>query len=78
MGQVKVPAILRFPNDDDFLFNHVWGKTFWHKRDPQSKICIVRETEQYMQVAQWLKINLARGYLSPSVTLQGGYFRCTF
>ena len=27
MGQVKVPAILRFPNDDDFLFNHVWGKT---------------------------------------------------
>ena len=27
MGQVKVPEILRFPNDDGFLFNHVWGKT---------------------------------------------------
>ena len=25
MGQVKVPEILRFPNDDGFLFNHVWG-----------------------------------------------------
>ena len=23
MGQVKVPEILRFPNDDGFLFNHV-------------------------------------------------------
>ena len=27
MSQVKVPEILRFPNDDGFLFNHVWGKT---------------------------------------------------
>ena len=26
MGQVKVPEILRFPNDDGFLFNHVWTK----------------------------------------------------
>ena len=24
--QVKVPKILRFPNDDGFLFNHVWGE----------------------------------------------------
>ena len=27
MGQVKVPEILRLPNDDGFLFNHVWDKT---------------------------------------------------
>ena len=26
MGQVEVPEILRFSNDD-FLFNHVWDKT---------------------------------------------------
>jgi len=27
LGRVKVPEILRFPNDDGFLFNHIWGKT---------------------------------------------------
>lgn len=27
MGQVKVPEILRFPNNDGFLFHHIWGKT---------------------------------------------------
>jgi len=27
LGRVKVPEILRFPNDNGFLFNHVWGKT---------------------------------------------------
>lgn len=27
MGLVKVPEILRFLNDDGFLFSHVWGKT---------------------------------------------------
>ena len=26
-GKVKVPEILRFPNNDGFLFNPVWGKT---------------------------------------------------
>jgi len=35
MGQVKVPEILRFPNDDGFLFNHVWGKTL---RDGDSNV----------------------------------------
>ena len=24
LGQVKVPEILHFPNDDGFLFNHIW------------------------------------------------------
>lgn len=27
LGQVKVPEILRLPNDDRFFFNQIWGKT---------------------------------------------------
>ena len=46
MGQVKVPEILRFSNDDGFLFNHLWGKTlrggddnvFGIKQNSQAKI----------------------------------------
>ena len=42
LGQVKVPEILRFPNNDSFLFNHVWGKNFegggrecfWNQTEP--------------------------------------------
>ena len=49
MGQVKVPEILRFSNDDGFLFNHLWGKTlrdgdgnvFGIKRNSQAKISSV-------------------------------------
>ena len=41
MGQVKVPEILRFPNDDGFLFNPVWGKTL---RDGESNVLALRET----------------------------------
>ena len=68
MGQVKVPEILRFPNDDGFLFNHVRGKTlrdgddnvFGIKRNPQGKICPVQGIEHYMAVAQQLRIHLTR------------------
>jgi len=50
MGKVKVPEILRFPNNDGLLFNHVWGKTlrdgnsniFGIQRNPQSNLCPVR------------------------------------
>ncbi|RUA05683.1 MAG: hypothetical protein DSY43_04120 [Gammaproteobacteria bacterium] len=46
LGQIKVPEILRFPNDDGFLFSHVWGKTlrdgdenvFGIRRNPQTTI----------------------------------------
>lgn len=49
LGQVKVAEILRFPNDDGFLFNHVWGKTlrdgdqnvYGVRRNPQTVICPV-------------------------------------
>ena len=47
---VKVPEILHFPNDDGFLFNHVWGKTlrdgdesiFGIRRNLQLAICPIK------------------------------------
>jgi len=47
MRQIKVPEILRFPNDDGFLLNHIWGKTlrdgdgnvFGVRRNAQVEIC---------------------------------------
>ena len=53
LGRVKVPEILRFPNDDGFLFNHVWGKTlrdgdenvFGIRRNPQLAICPIKGIE---------------------------------
>ena len=54
-GQVKVPQILRFPNNDGFLFNNSWAKTvrdcnsniFGITRNPQSNICPVLVIERY-------------------------------
>ena len=51
--RVKVPESLRFPNDDGFLFNHVWGKTlrdgdenvFGIRRNPQLAICPIKGIE---------------------------------
>ena len=71
MGLVKVPEILRFPNDGGFLFNHVWRKpmrdgdnnVFGIKRNPQTKICTDQGIEHYMAMAQQLRIYLTRGYL---------------
>ena len=80
LGRVKVPEILRFPNDDGFLFNHVWGKTFRDgdenvfgiRRNPQLAICPIKGIEQYMIVAQDLKIDLTTGYLFHPTNPQGG------
>ena len=66
LGRVKVPEILRFPNDDGFLFNHVWGKTlrdgdenvFGIRRNPQLAICPIKGIEQYMAVARDLRSGL--------------------
>ena len=63
---MKVLEILRFPNDDGFLFNHVWGKTlrdgdenvFGIRRNPQLAICPIKGIEQYMLVARDIKIDL--------------------
>ena len=75
---MKVPEILRFPNDDGFLFNHVWGKTlrdgdenvFGIRRNPQLAICSIKGIEQYMVVARDLKIDLTTGYLFRLLTLR--------
>ena len=53
LGQVKVREILRFPNNDGFLLNHVWGKTlregsenvFGIRRNPQTTICPIKGIE---------------------------------
>ena len=71
LGQVKVPEILRFPNNDGFLFNHIWGKTlrdgdqnvFGVRRNPQLDICPITGIERYMEVARDVKIDLSSGYL---------------
>ena len=71
LGQVKVPEILRFPNDDGFLFNHIWGKTlrdgdhnvFGIRRNPQMTISPIRAIEHYLDVARQIKVDLTRGYI---------------
>ncbi|KAK3724613.1 hypothetical protein QZH41_001972 [Actinostola sp. cb2023] len=80
LGQIKFPEILRFPNDDGFLFSHVWGKTlrdgdenvFGIRRNPQTTICPIRGIERYMEVACEMKIDLTRGYLFRPTTPNGG------
>ena len=80
LGRVKVPEILRFPNDDGFLFNHVWGKAlsngdenvFGIRRNPQLVISPIKGIEQYMAVARDLRIDLTSGYLFRPTSPQGG------
>ena len=76
MGQVKVPEILRFPNDDGFLFNHIWGKTlrdgdknvFGVRRNAQAEICPIRGVERYMEVTRDIRVDLTSGYLFRRIT----------
>ena len=71
LGQVKVPEILRFPNDDGFLFNHIWGKTlrdgddnvFGVRRNAQAGICPIRGIERYIEVTRDIRVDLTCGYL---------------
>ena len=80
LSHIKVPEILRFPNDKGFLFNHIWGKTlrdgdqnvFGIRRNPHTVICPIRGIEQYMDVAQQLSIDFSRGYLFRPTTPKGG------
>ena len=59
LGQVKVPEILRFHNDDGFLFNHISGKTlrdgdeqvFGIRGNPHGVIFPIKAIEQYMDMA---------------------------
>ena len=71
LGQIKVPEILRFPNDDGLLFNHIWGKTlrdgdenvFGVRRNAQAEICPIRGIECYMEVTHDMRVDLTCGYL---------------
>lgn len=71
LGHITVPEILRFPNDDGFLCNHVWGKTlrdgdsnvFGIRRNPQIVICPIKGLELYMDTARQLGIDLTCGHL---------------
>ena len=74
LGQV------RFPNDDGFLFSHVWGKTlrdgdqnvFGIHRNPQTAISPIREIELYMDVTRQIGIILTTTYLFRPATTENG------
>lgn len=86
LGQVKVPEILRFPNDDGFLFNHIWGKTlrdgehnvFGISRNLQMTISPIRAIEHYLDVARQIKVDLTRGYIFRPTTNKGGILDSPF
>ena len=62
---------LAFPNDDGFLFNHIWGKTlrdedgnvFGVRRNAQVEICPIKGIEHYMEVTRGIRVDLTCGYL---------------
>ena len=71
LGQLKTAAIARFPDDNGFLLNRIWGKTLrdgasslfdlrWH---PNSALCPVRAIEEYVTFARRLGVSLTQGYL---------------
>ena len=68
LGQLKVPEILLFPNDDGFSFNHIWGKTL---RDGDHNVF-----GHYLDVAR--QIDLTRGYLFRPTTPKGGILDSPF
>ena len=79
MGQVKTSELARFPDDNGFLFNHVWGKTlqdgtsnlFGTRRQPNLTLCPIRAIETYVAIARELGISLSCGYLYRSTNPQG-------
>ena len=79
LGNVKTPEILRFPSDDGFLFNHIWGKTlrdgasniFGIRRHPNPAICTVAAIELYVAICAELAIDVSKGYLFRPTTPQG-------
>ena len=79
LGCVKTEEIMRFPKDDGFLFNHVWGKTlqdgtsnvFGIRRHSNPQLCPVKAIETYVAVASELRITLSDGYLFRPTNHQG-------
>lgn len=85
LGEVKVPEILRFPNDGFCLFI-CGGKTlrdgddnvFGIRRNPHITICPIRGIEHYLDVARQIKVDLTRGYLFRPTTPKGGILDSPF
>lgn len=79
LGCVRTAEILRFPQDDGLLFNHIWGKTlrdgasnvFGIRRHPNPQVCPVRAIETYVAIASELRVNVANGYLFRPTNPQG-------
>ena len=71
LGMVRTGEILRFPQGDGLLFNHVWGKTLWDgasnvfgiRRHPNPELCPVKAIETYVAVASELRVSVTNGYL---------------
>jgi len=77
-GRVQMAEILHFPQDNGFLFNHVWGKTL---RDGASNVfgihchsnpqlCPVKAIETYATIASELHISVINGYLFPPLIIR--------
>ena len=80
LGMVKTEEILRFPQDDGFLFNHLCGKTlrdgtsnvFGIRRHLNPELCPVKAIETlYVAVASELRISVTNGYLLRRTNPQG-------
>lgn len=79
VSHIKTMEIARFPSDDGFLFNHVWGKTlrdgssnlFDLRRHPNPFICPVRAIENYIIISQNIGVDLHHGYLFRPTSPQG-------
>ena len=71
LGMVRTEEILRFPQDEGLLFNHVWGKTlrdgtsnvFGIRRHPNPELCPVKAIETYVAVASELRVSVTNSYL---------------
>lgn len=76
---VRTEEILRFPQDDGLLFNHVWGKTlrdgasnvFGIRRHLNPELCPVKAIETYVAVASELQVSVTNGYLFRPTDPQG-------
>ena len=79
---MKTSELARFPDDNGFLFNHVWGKTlrdgasnlFGVRRHLNPTLCPIRAIETYVAIARELGISLSCGYLFRSTNHQGHIF----
>ena len=68
---VKSQEVLRLPNDQGFLFNHIWGKTlrdgttniFAIRRYEDISLCPIAAVERYFSVSSTLGVDLATGFL---------------